>query len=313
MAAVRAELCAVGDFAWDVVIRTDDPLQLGGDTFGEVSLHPGGSAANTAVWAARCGALSHFVGKIGTDRLALWAHEDLASEGVVDHMVETPSHPTGTVAAFVDHQGRRSMVSGHGADHYLEPDDLPEDLLRTTPHLHLTAWSLFNDPPRTAALKAAELARAGGGTLSFDPSSFQLIEKTGVAEFLALSTALRPDVVFPNRDEGATLTGEHEPTAMAGRLAELYPEATIVVKLDAEGALLSADGTSTTIGATPTRVVDSTGAGDAFAGAYLSAHLSGASPLDSAQFACAVAEWVVGRSGARPTPDAELGDIVGPA
>ena len=48
------DLTSVGDFAWDVLIRTDTELQHGGDTFGDVLLLPGGSAANVAVWAARC-------------------------------------------------------------------------------------------------------------------------------------------------------------------------------------------------------------------------------------------------------------------
>ncbi len=52
---VSAPLCVIGDFAWDVSIRTNSELLRGGDTFGEVMLTPGGSAANVAVWAARCG------------------------------------------------------------------------------------------------------------------------------------------------------------------------------------------------------------------------------------------------------------------
>ena len=66
-------LCSLGDFAWDVLIRTNQKLLKGGDTFGEVMLMPGGSAANVAVWASRCGMPTTFVGKIGRDQV-----EDIA-------------------------------------------------------------------------------------------------------------------------------------------------------------------------------------------------------------------------------------------
>jgi hypothetical protein len=62
-------LCVLGDFAWDVLIRTNSELLRGGDTFGEVMLTPGGSAANVAVWASRCGMNTRFVGKIGKKSL----------------------------------------------------------------------------------------------------------------------------------------------------------------------------------------------------------------------------------------------------
>jgi ribokinase len=144
----QIDLCVVGDFAWDVLIRTNSELLRGGDTFGEVILMPGGSAANVAVWAARCGLTTHFVGKIGRDRMGQLARENLLLEDVTSHFVESDAHVTGSVAVFVDHTGERSMVSGHGADFYLLPSELPRDVLAHSTHLHLTAWSFFTDPPR---------------------------------------------------------------------------------------------------------------------------------------------------------------------
>ncbi len=304
------ELCSVGDFAWDVLIRTNSQLLRGGDTFGEVMLHPGGSADNVAVWAERCGLHSHFVGKVGTDRLGQMAHENLASEGVADHMIATESHLTGSVGVFVDHTGERSMVSGHGADHFLLPSELPRDLLAEARHLHLTAWSFFVDPPRTAAREAAHIVSEGGGKLSFDPSSFQLIEEMGVEAFLDVTTDLGIDILLPNKEEGAMLSGETEPLAIAGRLAELYKGAQIILKLDAEGALLYLDGESHHIPPATNNLVDATGAGDSFAGAYLAHTLRGVSEVDAAQFACRVAAWVIERLGARPVGDPALDKLI---
>ncbi|HWL45156.1 MAG TPA: sugar kinase [Ilumatobacter sp.] len=292
----RFDLCALGDYCWDVVISTPDELRRGGDSLGSVELHAGGSAANTAVWAARCGAAVAFVGMVGDDLLGRIAADDLAREGVRAHLPTSAERPTGAVASFVDHAGERSMVTGVGADHLLTPADVPAELVTAARHLHLTGWSLFGDPPRAAALAGAQLAAEAGMTISLDPSAHQMIDTMGVDEFLAMTVPLRPRVLFPNRDEGRVLTGEHEPEAIAAALAEMYPGAVVVLKLDADGALVA----GARVPAPQVAVVDTTGAGDSFAGAFLAHWLAGADPVAAAQTAVEVAAWVVQHVGSRP-------------
>ena len=303
---MSAPLCVIGDFAWDVLIRTNSKLLTGGDTFGEVMLTPGGSAANVAVWAARCGVNTEFIGKIGRDRFGQLAQEDLAKENVITHLVETDEHLTGCVAVFVDQFGERSMVSGRGADFYLLPSELPRETVRRAGHLHMTAWSFFVDPPRSASRAAAQLARECGATLSFDPGSFQMIEEMGVNQFLAVTQDLGIDVFLPNYQEGEVLTGLDEPEAIAAALAKLYPQALIMLKLDADGALVYADGVATPIPPATNNLVDATGAGDSFAGAFLARYLSGATAVEAAHFATTISAWVIEHLGARPEPDARL-------
>ena len=303
---MSAPLCVIGDFAWDVLIRTNSELLTGGDTFGEVMLTPGGSAANVAVWATRCGLVTEFIGKVGRDRLGQLAQEDLAREHVVTHLVESDEHLTGCVAVFVDQTGERSMVSGRGADFYLLPSELPRETVRRAGHLHMTAWSYFVDPPRSASRAAAHLAQECGATLSFDPASFQMIEEMGVNQFLAATQDLGIDVFLPNYQEGEVLTGLDDPEAIAAALAKLYPQALIMLKLDADGALVYDDGVSTHIPPATNNLVDATGAGDSFAGAFLARYLGGASAIDAARFATTISAWVIEHLGARPAPDARL-------
>ncbi len=300
------ELCALGDFAWDVLIRTNTELLQGGDTFGEVMLTPGGSAANVAVWAARCGMTTHFVGKIGRDRFGQLAQENLDKENVRSHLVEADNHLTGSVAVFVDHTGERSMVSGHGADFFLLPSELPRDVIGQVDHLHLTAWSFFTDPPRSASREAAKLAQESGATLSFDPASFQMIEEIGVDQFLDVTTDLGIDIFLPNKEEGTILTGRTDPSEIAADLAKLYPEAMIILKLDADGALVLLEDGPHHIPPGTNNLVDATGAGDSFAGAFLARYLAGAPVLEAAQLATGVAAWVIEHLGARPAPDDRL-------
>ena len=303
-------LCVVGDFAWDVLIRTNNEVLKGGDSFGEVLLTPGGSAANVAVWAQRCGLDTHLVGKIGRDRLGDLAREDLDREGVTHHFIQTDAHLTGSVAVFVDQTGERSMVSGRGADFFLLPQELPKSVVNRTDMLHLTAWSFFTDPPRTAARLAAEIARAGGNLVSFDPASFQMIEEMGVATFWSYVKDLGIGVFLPNYEEGRALTGLYDPPAIAERLARELPGATIILKLDADGALVQHDDAQTEILPATNNLVDATGAGDSFAGAYLAHFAAHGSPVDAARFATRIAAWVIEHLGARPAADASLGRVI---
>jgi ribokinase len=304
------DLCVVGDFAWDVLIRTNTELLRGGDTFGEVMLMPGGSAANVAAWAARCGLPTHFIGKIGRDRMGQLALADLAAENVVAHLVESDAHTTGSVAVFVDHTGERSMVSGHGADFYLLPSELPRDVIAHARHLHLTAWSFFTDPPRTSARVAARIAQEAGATISFDPASFQMIDEMGVDHFIAVTRDLGIDVFLPNKEEGAILTGLKDPEAIARDLTEIYAGSLVILKLDADGALAWLDGSPHHIPPATNNLVDATGAGDSFAGAFLARILSGATPLEAATFATSISAWVIEHPGARPSLDARAARLI---
>lgn len=299
-------LVVLGDYAWDVLIRTNTELLSGGDTYGEVMLAPGGSAANVAVWARRGGLCTTFVGKIGRDRFGVLAEEELAREGVERCLITTDAHSTGSVAVWIDHTGQRSMVSGKGADHYLLPSELPRERIQASRHLHLSAWSFFADPPRTAARRAAAWAAEAGATISFDPGSFQMIQEMGVEAFLDVTADLGVDLLFPNKEEGAVLSGEREPASIAQRLAELYPGAVIALKLDADGAYLLEHGEGRHVPPATQNLVDATGAGDSFAGAFLARWLEGGDAFEAAQFATRVSAWVIEHLGARPWPDARL-------
>ncbi|MCP2015030.1 sugar/nucleoside kinase (ribokinase family) [Deinococcus sp. HSC-46F16] len=301
-------LVSLGDLAWDVLAKPDTMLLPGGDTTGRLELSGGGSAANLAVWARRAGYPATFVGKVGRDRFGDLATYELRSEGVGAEVILSDEHPTGVILALIDRHGQRAMLTGQAADWELRPDELPGETLRGARHLHLTAWSLFRDPPRAAALAAATLAREGGATLSLDPGSFQMIQQLGRETFLGIVDAVPFDVIFPNADEARALTGEAEPGPALACLRERYPDALVVLKMDDEGALLEGpEQPRVHIPATADRPVDATGAGDAFGGAFLAGWLAHGDAPRAARLAVEVGGWVVSRFGARPPADAELG------
>jgi ribokinase len=297
---------AVGDLAWDVLAKPDQSLLPGGDTTGLVALSGGGSSANVAVWAARVGMHTGFLGKVGNDRFGREAVQDLELEGVTPHIVWDETHPTGVILVLIDSGGQRSMLSSQGADFRLEPEELPVDAIRAAGHVHITAWSMFTDPPRRAALRAARLALEHGASVSFDPGSYQMIREIGREEFKRLTRELRFGFILPNLEEGRSLTGAKRPTDVLDALRELYPETMILLKLDKDGALIADGNRVLEVPASRDHVIDATGAGDAFGGAFLGHYLRSRDTRQAAELAVQMAGWVVGRFGARAARDAEL-------
>lgn len=306
MTDAKRPIIAVGDLVWDVLVKPDAPLLAGGDTTGQIALAPGGSAANTAAWVARCGMPAGFVGMVGSDVFGDLIIADLEREGVELHIARTTERDTGVILALIDRAGQRSMVTNQGADFALMPGDLPRAALERAGHVHITAWSLFTDPPRAAAIEAARIAKHAGAVISFDPASYQMIRELGHDAFDRIISDLPVDLLFPNRDEGQALTGERDPEAIARALARRFRDATIILKLDHDGCFVLRGAYARHHATTPVAVVDTTGAGDAFDAAFTARYRRDGDLDAAARFANSIAGWVVERYGARPPVDAAL-------
>ncbi|MFN5059036.1 MAG: carbohydrate kinase family protein [Chloroflexota bacterium] len=294
----------IGDLVWDVLVKPDTQLQLGGDTTGQILMTPGGSAANVATWIARLGSDVAFIGSVGRDISGDLLITDLQRERVVPHVVQLESYPTSTIVVMIEPTGQRSMITNQGADFYLVPAHLPGAVLDTVRHLHVTAWSLFSDPPQDAIVQAVRRAKAAGAMISFDPASYQMIESMGRDTFVALMDTMSIDMLFPNRDEARILTGESTPERMAAFFRQRWPSMQVILKLDAEGCMVIGPHTQQHVTTTTVSALDSTGAGDSFNAAFLHRYLRDGDAIASAQLANRLGSWVVQRFGARPAPDA---------
>ena len=175
------------------------------------------------------------------------------------------ARPTGTCIVLVEPGGERTMLPDPGAN------DAPLPEIPAGSHLHVVGYALLRDGPRASALAAIERARAAGMTVSVDPSSWALIRPGAIPEV---------DLLLPNEREAEVL-GERDG---------------MVVKLGAGGARWG----SVRVPAAPVEVVDTTGAGDAFAAGFLSARLAGADRRSSLAAGCAAAARAVAQVGARP-------------
>lgn len=297
-------LLVVGDVVTDVVALHRGALASGTDTAAAIRTLPGGAGANVACWAAHWGCTDvRLLGRVGADAAA-WHERELAACGVRPRLVVDPQAPTGTVICLVDAQAaaERTFLTDSGAALRLGPDDWSDALLDGVGRLHLSGYLLFSASGRALVRTALVAARARGVPTSLDPASAGFLMELGVDRFLALVKGV--DVLLPSRDESCLLTGLPDGARAAAELSRRVP--LVVAKQGAGGALVARAGAVlAAVPAVPAAPRDTTGAGDAFTGAFLTSLLRGAKPAAAAAEGCRAGARAVERVGARPPTPGE--------
>ena len=165
-------LTTFGDLLLDVIVQLDQPLVPGDDQIAVTRTGAGGQAANVAAWARELGAEARYVGRRGDDAAGEIVAQELRALAV--ELAGPVGGRTGVVVSIAS-AGDRTMASDRGAAveltaHELEPAWFDCDVL------HISGYSLLRDPLATAALRAGELARAQGATVSLDVSTWTLVD-----------------------------------------------------------------------------------------------------------------------------------------
>jgi sugar/nucleoside kinase (ribokinase family) len=251
-------------------------------------MQPGGSAANTAAWLGATGCPVTLCGSVGDDAPGATLRAALAGHGVELALRTVPDLPTGVCIVLVGADGERTMLPDRGANRM--PATPADERLLPGTHLHLSGYALL-DPDRAVHARALLAgARAAGLTTSVDCASAAPLAQ-GPEAFLAAIDGC--DVLLANADEAAALGGAETMRRRAG---------VVVVKQGADGAtLLSRDG-EVHVPAEPVTVVDTTGAGDAFAAGFLPAWTARQQDADALRAGNRLAARAIGRVGAGPAP-----------
>lgn len=257
-------------------------LAKGGDVHGRVLVQPGGTSANTAVWAADDGATTAVVAAVGDDLMGELLTRSLVERGVDTGWIRRHPAPTGTMLIALE-AGERSMVADRGANATLAPSDLP--VLEAGAVL-VSGYLLLQEPGRETALAALDRARTP--LLAVEAASWPLVLAFGADRYLDETAAAT--VVLANDDEARALTGL-EGAEAARALGERYRIA--AVKRGADGAALVIDGELYEAGVEHVEEVDPTGAGDAFDGVLLGRLVRGEDPGEALEAACRAGAAVV--------------------
>ena len=235
--------------------------------------NPGGAPANLAVAAARLGARTAFIGRVGNDSFGDYLKRCLAENGVDVRGMSVDEKARTTLAVVaLDERGERtfSFYRDPGADVNLSMDHVPMELLGGTKVLHFGSVSLTAEPARTATLEAAKTAKASGAYVSYDPNyraSLWPDEKTAVRNMTEPLSMV--DILKVSDEELPLLTGCTDPEKGSVRLAERGVRL-VLVTLGAHGAFYRFDGHTGHVPGVPCVVGDTNGSGDTFFGAALS-------------------------------------------
>lgn len=325
MTTLRFDITGIGNAIVDFLAQTDDAFLsrhnmpkgamslIDADTAtklttamqGGVSAS-GGSVANSCAVAAALGAKVAFLGKVADDEMGGVFRREIAAVGV--HYA-TPALqstiPTARCLILVTPDGQRTMNTYLGAGGEFSINDLDETIIAASKITYLEGY-LFDPPAAQAAFgEAVRMARAAKRQTALSLSDAFCVDrhrdkfKNLIAEGI--------DILFANEAEICSLYQVNEFEDAAAKAAQDVSFA--VLTRSEAGSLILHDGQRISIPATPVQVVDTTGAGDAYAAGFLAAHTAGQSLEAAGHLGSKAAALAISRIGARP-PANELAALV---
>jgi sugar/nucleoside kinase (ribokinase family) len=316
MTTLRYDIIGIGNAIVDVLaLTTDDFLDRHAMHKGSMALidaptaqhlsatmpagktASGGSVANSCAVAAALGARVAFLGKVADDALGDAFAADLRSIGV-DFPTERAapgSAPTARCLILVTPDGQRTMNTYLGACVDFSAADLNAEAIGAAAILYLEGY-LFDPAHAQAAFReAARIARAAGRKVALSLSDAFCVDRHR-AGFLDLLSSV--DILFANEAEICALFEQNEFDSAANVAAQMVPLA--VLTRSEAGSVIIAGATRHHVKAVPTTVLDTTGAGDAYAAGFLTAWARGDALEACAHLASAAAATAISQIGARP-------------
>ena len=290
--SMASHIAVLGIFVADATFRTSRLPEMGETVIGEsVALSPGGKGSNQSVAAARLGAEVRFLSRVGRDAFADIAFAVWADAGVHPMVTRSERLATGAASVMVNAAtGENAIVVCPGAALELSAVDI-DAAAETIRSAAVFVTQL--EQPVAAAMRGLAIAREAGVTTVLNPAPAAAVPE----RMLGLC-----DYVTPNETEASAMTNlsvesETEARAAARALRERGAGA-VVITLGAQGALLDGPGSGQLVPAVrPGPVVETTGAGDAFNGAFAVALAEGRDPAMAVRFGCTAAGLSVTRPG----------------
>ncbi len=274
----KPEITVVGSFAVGLTIRAPK-LPIFGETMlgTDFDMGPGGKGSNQAVATARLGAHSALLALIGTDKLASIATDLYAAEGVDTALVSTRSErATGVGFIILNDKGENFIILDMGANELMDAATVDAGEARIAASDVVMA---VLEIPIPAAARAMELGRKHGARTILNPAP---------ARQLPDSIFAHVDYLTPNESELRILLGlpADDPRSSRELAGELRRRGlrNVVVTLGRTGALVLTDELDVMVPAVPVKVVDTTGAGDAFNSGFAVALAEGRDIVEAVRF-----------------------------
>ncbi len=291
---MNPRVVVLGDLMADVVVRPLAPTALTSDTPSTVRLSRGGAAANVAVALAATGCEVHYIAAVGRDALGDAVLAELRDDHVSARVVRLDA-PTGVVVALIAPDAQRAMFTDRGANAHLTKAAALELLDGEFDHLHLSGYTLLGEETRDVGQAVIRAARQRHWGVSVDACSLGPLLAMGAEKFL--DAASGATTLFANKEEALALSTTSDVDEALERLLFRFNE--VVITCGADGAVAGRETDRARAEAVATRVIDTTGAGDAATGAYLAARLRQESLDVALADAMASSAGVIGALGSR--------------
>jgi len=287
---MKFDVIGFGALNVDKLYRVNKIAREGEESFIlSVSESPGGSAANTIVGLGRLGAKTGFIGKVANDHEGQLLLDDFKKEKVnTEGIIVATEGKSGTVSAFVDKRGERALYVHPSVNDKLAFEEINLEYAKQTDFLHLT--SMDEKPFRTQKKLIEELSSV---KVSLDPG--EIYARKGLARLRPILK--RCFVVMPSENELKMLTGKGFRESAKTLLKE---GANIVaVKLGEKGCYVTDRSENHLVKPCKTKVVDTTGAGDAFCAGFLYGLVKGKDLYQCGRLGNFVASRCITKVGAR--------------
>lgn len=254
---------------------------------------PGGAAANVISMMSHLGSKAYYCGKVGNDLLGTQFEEILKKDGVTVKIEKIDTH-TGTALTIITPDAQRSFAVYLGASVKITNEDIDFDAISKSKIVHIEGYQFFDKNLRAMVVEIAKSAKENKCLISFDLSSYGLVKehKSELEKFVIEYV----DILFANEDESLAYTGLNPDESVE----ELSKTVTIaIVKIGEKGSLIKTKGEFYEIAPVKTNAIDTNGAGDAYAGAFLYAYVNDKSISECGNLASFAASRVVSEIGAR--------------
>lgn len=325
MTTLRFDITGIGNAIVDFLSQTDDAFLsrhnmpkgamslIDADTATKLTNEmqngvsaSGGSVANSCAVAAALGAKVAFLGKVANDEMGDIFRREIAAVGV--HYA-TPSLvnrvPTARCLVLVTPDGQRTMNTYLGAGGEFGLNDLDETIIAASRVTYLEGY-LFDPPAAQAAFsEAAKMARAAGRQTALSLSDAFCVDRHRDRFKRLIAEGI--DILFANESEICSL---YQVNSFAEATEKAKQDVGLAVLTRSEaGSLILHKGQSVSVPAMPIQVVDTTGAGDAYAAGFLTAYTKGKSLEDAGKLGTQAASLAISRIGARP-PASDLAALI---
>jgi len=234
--------------------------------------NPGGAPANVLSAVNALGGKTAFIGKVGKDM-----HGEFLKGVLEKHKIDTSSlietKDAFTTLAFVDlaPNGERSFSFARkpGADTQLAADEIDEEQIKNSSIFHFGSLSLTDEPSKSATLKALEYAKKHNVTISYDPNYRAMLWENVEKAKEGMRLPLEMVDIIKISDEETELLTDRKDIEEAAKVLHEKGISCVIITMGEKGAYVSANGKSVIVNGIKTNVVDTTGAGDCFMGAFL--------------------------------------------